>query len=505
MIVSCLRKTAFALLLVVAALDWSKADVPNRFSYQGRLTDATGTALPDGSKGVRFVIYNDPTSSNPVNVLWDSGPTSVTTTDGLFSVTLGEAPMPSFPSDLFADSMTWLGITVGADPELSPRTRVAAVPYAMHAGSAEELTDDQYVNDTGDVITGDLQFDGPAHLANLQLLNQADHSNIAMRYQGNIKAWLSSSQYGSIFLYDISDQNTAFLSSGASLGGSLQLYNPTTLGGVIALGGSPSGVSSLRMVDTAGTYTHQFLGVLSGDASTVLPPNAINSNELVNEPGLAANRSGNIIELNSSTTMQDLTTVTITTPTEGYIFLQAHCWVVSSNTTANQGGYIQIDETAGGSIQSPYYSFSGADGFFSTQTNYYSNSNQRVYFKSAGTYTFRLEGRRWTNNGVVAVWFPSLTAIFLPTSYGSVTTLASSSGTGGFESVVLLGPSNVPSVHKAPNADNLYEVDLRELELRAARARAELERARAEADRAEMDLRMEQERRMRDAGDSDDK
>ncbi len=503
MIVSCLRKTAIVLALVVASLDWSNADVPNRFNYQGRLTDAMGMALPDGPKGIRFIIYDDPISSNPANILWDSGPTTVTTTDGLFSVTLGEAPLPSFPSDLFADSLTWLGITVGADPELSPRTRVAAVPYAMHAGSADLLTDDQYVNDTGDVITGDLQFDGPAHLANLQLLNQVDHSNISMRYQGNIKAWLSSSQYGSIFLYDNSDQNTAFLSSGASLGGSLQLYNPTTLSGVIALGGSPSGVSSLRMFDTAGTYTHQFLGVLSGDASTVLPPNAINSNELVNEPGIAANRSGTTVELNSSTTMQDLTTVTISTPTEGYIFLQAHCWVVSSGTTISQGGYIQIDETAGGTIVAPYYTFSGADGYFGTQTHYYSNSNQRVYFKSAGTYTFRLEGRRWTNNGVAAVWFPSLTAIFLPTSYGSVTTLASSSEAGGFDTAVPIGPSNVPSAHKALNADNLYEVDLRELELRAARAQAELERARADAARAEMDLRMERERRIRDAGDVD--
>jgi hypothetical protein len=62
---------------------------------------------------------------------------TVTTTDGLFAVNLGQAPMTALDPTLFADSLLWLGISVGADPEISPRTRLVSAPYSIGAHYAD--------------------------------------------------------------------------------------------------------------------------------------------------------------------------------------------------------------------------------------------------------------------------------------------------------------------------------------------------------------------------------
>ncbi|MDX9856301.1 MAG: hypothetical protein RBT76_00755 [candidate division Zixibacteria bacterium] len=130
-------------------------EVPNVISYQGRLTDAGGNPLPDGPKGMRFIIYNDSTASAPANELWDSGPVTVTTTDGLFSVRLGAPPMNPLnlgifgDGDFISDSLAFLGITVGADPEISPRTRLTTVPYAWQSVLSLQSQVTDFVTDDG--------------------------------------------------------------------------------------------------------------------------------------------------------------------------------------------------------------------------------------------------------------------------------------------------------------------------------------------------------------------
>lgn len=111
-------------------------NVPRFITYQGRLTDAAGAVVPDGAKSVRFIIWRDAASVNPLDQVWNSGVVSVTTTNGLFTVRLGEAPQPSIDPYDFLDTARWIGVTVGADPEMTPRTHLGAVPYAFTAGSS---------------------------------------------------------------------------------------------------------------------------------------------------------------------------------------------------------------------------------------------------------------------------------------------------------------------------------------------------------------------------------
>jgi len=55
----------------------------------------------------------------------------VTVTNGLFNVILGS--ISSIPSSIFDDTVRYLGIAVGTDLELSPRTRLTSVGYAYRA------------------------------------------------------------------------------------------------------------------------------------------------------------------------------------------------------------------------------------------------------------------------------------------------------------------------------------------------------------------------------------
>jgi len=99
------------------------SQTPQTLNYQGYLTDAGGNSVSDGNQNITFRIYDVSTGGA---ALWTEART-VTTTDGVFSVVLGE----NTPIDLAFDTQYYLGITVGAT-ELSPRTKLASSAYASN-------------------------------------------------------------------------------------------------------------------------------------------------------------------------------------------------------------------------------------------------------------------------------------------------------------------------------------------------------------------------------------
>lgn len=129
-------KTALMIAaIVLLAINLSLAEVPRLISYQGRLTNA-GIPVADDSYSVVFNLYTLPTDGR---VLWTETQ-SVTTTSGLFSVLLG-TNNPLSP-DLFSGSPRYLGITVGANPEMTPRVQVVAAAFAFrsdHSANADSL------------------------------------------------------------------------------------------------------------------------------------------------------------------------------------------------------------------------------------------------------------------------------------------------------------------------------------------------------------------------------
>jgi hypothetical protein len=105
------------------------ADIPNKINYQGYLTDSGGTPI-NGPVSMQFSIYDTPTGGS---VLWTETQ-SVAVNNGIYSINLGEVT----PITLAFDAQYYLGVTVGTDPEMTPRRSLTNVPYAFRAKTAEK-------------------------------------------------------------------------------------------------------------------------------------------------------------------------------------------------------------------------------------------------------------------------------------------------------------------------------------------------------------------------------
>jgi len=117
------------------------AHAPMLLNYQGRLTDAGGQPRSGGFT-MTFAFYDAVTGGTklPEQAPWEETQ-AVQVVNGVFNVLLGSAtPLPSAlflggPSDQHG-VLRFLQVTVNGEI-LSPRTRIASAPYAIHATTAD--------------------------------------------------------------------------------------------------------------------------------------------------------------------------------------------------------------------------------------------------------------------------------------------------------------------------------------------------------------------------------
>ncbi|PWB71579.1 hypothetical protein C3F09_07595 [candidate division GN15 bacterium] len=122
-------KLAMLMLATIIVATAVYPAVPGIIAYQGRLTTPSGTAVPDGNYLIRFAIYS---ASAGGTVLWDNDYRTVAVSGGLFTYNLGDSV--ALPITLFAsDTARYLGIKVGADPEIVPRVKLNTVPFSFKA------------------------------------------------------------------------------------------------------------------------------------------------------------------------------------------------------------------------------------------------------------------------------------------------------------------------------------------------------------------------------------
>jgi hypothetical protein len=112
----------------------SPAAPTTTISYQGTLTDAAGQPLT-AATAMTFRLYAAPAGGSP---LWSearSGANAVPVASGLFSVLLGSVT----PIDVgLLGQDLWLGVSVGGDPEMTPREKLGTVPFAAVAGTVPD-------------------------------------------------------------------------------------------------------------------------------------------------------------------------------------------------------------------------------------------------------------------------------------------------------------------------------------------------------------------------------
>lgn len=129
-----MRATILCILIALAMFQASAAAIPETMSYQGVLRDAAGDPVADGDYLITFALYDTPTGGS---VLWSESQT-LPVAGGLFNATLGSVTAIGLPFDV----PYWLGISVGGDPELSPRVELTSAPYARRAEFADVAVSD---------------------------------------------------------------------------------------------------------------------------------------------------------------------------------------------------------------------------------------------------------------------------------------------------------------------------------------------------------------------------
>jgi hypothetical protein len=111
---------AFALAFCISGSRPACAAPPVTIPFQGALTGVT-----DGPRTATFTLYD---AASAGNTLWAETKT-ITVAGGRFATALGDTT--AFPLTVKFDAPYWVGVKVGADPEMVPRLPLASVPYAM--------------------------------------------------------------------------------------------------------------------------------------------------------------------------------------------------------------------------------------------------------------------------------------------------------------------------------------------------------------------------------------
>jgi len=105
---------------------------PNRYlSFQGRLTSNVGNPITTATNLV-FKLHD---AASAGSELWTSGTCSITPdSDGIFSTLLGSSCGSEIAATVFSENAgVWVGVTVAADAEATPRIQIATVAYALNS------------------------------------------------------------------------------------------------------------------------------------------------------------------------------------------------------------------------------------------------------------------------------------------------------------------------------------------------------------------------------------
>ncbi|MGD9101699.1 MAG: hypothetical protein PVF45_14555 [Anaerolineae bacterium] len=152
-----IKRTSFLVVMAALVLLWIASDgglrsladepvvrnearsvsaVSPLLQYQGRLADpSTGEAVADDTYSMTFGLYDVDSGGTP---LWTETK-DVAVQGGLFSTALGDTA--TLDAGLFNGQALWLGITVGADAEATPRQQVLPVAYALSLVPGATISD----------------------------------------------------------------------------------------------------------------------------------------------------------------------------------------------------------------------------------------------------------------------------------------------------------------------------------------------------------------------------
>ncbi len=404
-----LRACALAVLLAATT---AAAQIPQILNYQGVLTDAAGTPVADGNYDLTFAIYGVPTGGA---ALWTETRTGVAVVRGGFSVLLGTTTALTLPFD----ASYWLGITVAPDPEMAPRVRLVASPYALtargvalpFAASVGSTSPAFKVGNAGAgaaiVADGRLEVGSPTRNGDLALFRsglttEMLHSGSLLR--GGYTDW-----------YDEAGVAVATVEAdGNGTGGHVQvLRDGANVGFEVDGNLNGSGEPAVTIQGSARSATFKMGN--TGNASVVLPADAIGAAEILDEPGVA---SRSLANFSLSAGLNTIGSRAITVPADGWVLamatFDAQCWLTFGNGQLSAAFGLS---TSAGSLGTS--NNLNLDPVHSLGVYTWPVTTQALFPVTAGTTTIYLQGQ--LNSQAVVVQNARLTLTYLPTAYGNVT------------------------------------------------------------------------------------
>ena len=226
--------SAACLFAVVFHVQTATATNPNLISFQGKVVNANGTNVADGTYNFDFVMYDDVslgTPSDGVHDKWHELSKSVTVTNGIFQTNLGSATaLPDFNTN----PSLYLAIRFNSDAAgyMSPRVQMASVPYALNADKVGGVAASGLVQlgasqsgniniGTGTITSGNI---------NGQTISSSANLTGTLTLQGGTATLGTTGQAGSLVLFDGSGSTTVTLTA-SGIGTSYSLTLPTAAGG----------------------------------------------------------------------------------------------------------------------------------------------------------------------------------------------------------------------------------------------------------------------------------
>lgn len=170
------------------------AAVPQTISYQGYLKDANGPV--SNQVTLTFRLYDSIAANSPI---W-ADTLNVTPQNGIYSVQLGsENPLAS---TLDIGPGLYLGIQVGAEPEMTPRQQLNSVPYALRSSQADAVISNSIGTEaiTDNSITTSKLADGAvtnAQISGTITADKLDLSTVQKKYAKVAVVALSGGDYTS--------------------------------------------------------------------------------------------------------------------------------------------------------------------------------------------------------------------------------------------------------------------------------------------------------------------
>lgn len=406
--------------------------VPYLIDFQGKLTTLAGNPVPDAVHTFTFRIYAGP---GVAPLLWSEGPTGIATTGGLFTHQLGSItalPIPQ-PGRIFSDNdQVWL--EVEADGAIiSPRTRLISNAYSQVANFVE--TDPAGIG----IVT--VRIPTPGTDCHISTYGAA----------GLEKSRIGNCLYGELSLWDLTPTLTATLTTNFSAGGELRLANP------------------------GGATTIDLHGGLTGDASAVLPTDAVNSGEILDEPGVSNSNGPGFFFLGTAAPFTYVVdSVDITIPAAGYVEVTINGYLNLAHVTGTATSWFSVPSKTradaaiyNGVAVARVPSVIGSSSLWA-----FPMTSSRLFAEAAGTYRYYLNLRYETGTSTGSSFgFASIRATYFPTLYGTVT-LASAAG----------GATSDISATATDGSKLLPETELTTITVADHKARLEVERAKQMAE-----------------------